>query len=203
MEGVIYKITSPTGKCYIGKTVNFKKRMADYKALRCKGQPKLYRSLLKHGFENHIIEKLFAGANCHCFLYSLERSFVRLFDSVNTGLNSCAGGIGVSGLSEESRKKLSLAIKINNAMWSETHKEKMRASCRTDEYREAARQRALGNYNGKRIKVRQLDINGKPIAEFDSAMHAERAVAGTLGTKITACCKGKRRTHGGYRWEYA
>lgn len=58
----IYKITSPSGKIYIGQTVNFKRRMQKYKSLLCKKQSKLYSSLLKYGFENHKIEIIFEQA---------------------------------------------------------------------------------------------------------------------------------------------
>jgi group I intron endonuclease len=53
----IYKITSPTGKVYIGQSVNLEKRQREYAALRnCKGQIKLHNSLIKHGFSEHIFE---------------------------------------------------------------------------------------------------------------------------------------------------
>jgi group I intron endonuclease len=53
---IIYKITSPSGKVYIGQTVNFIKRRSRYKKLNCKQQPKLYASLIKYGWENHQLE---------------------------------------------------------------------------------------------------------------------------------------------------
>jgi len=52
--GYIYKITSPSGKVYIGSTINFKNRFNRYKRLDCKLQPRLYNSFLKYGFNNHI-----------------------------------------------------------------------------------------------------------------------------------------------------
>lgn len=52
---VIYKILSPTGRIYIGQTKCFATRVKYYLSLRCKTQVKLYRSLLKYGFENHKI----------------------------------------------------------------------------------------------------------------------------------------------------
>jgi group I intron endonuclease len=56
----IYKITSPSGKIYIGQSTNIKKRFDKYRRidLAVKGQRKLYNSLLKYGFENHICEIL-------------------------------------------------------------------------------------------------------------------------------------------------
>lgn len=55
----IYKITSPSGKVYIGQTINVYKRWEyDYKPLNCKGQPKLLNSLKKYGYEAHKFEVL-------------------------------------------------------------------------------------------------------------------------------------------------
>lgn len=53
---VIYKITSPFNKIYIGQTKNITKRKDAYKKLRCKYQHHIYRSLVKYGWENHLFE---------------------------------------------------------------------------------------------------------------------------------------------------
>ena len=52
----IYKITSPSGKIYIGQSINIIKRFKNYKCLSCKDQPIIYNSFKKHGVENHIFE---------------------------------------------------------------------------------------------------------------------------------------------------
>lgn len=52
----IYKIISPTGKIYIGQSINIKQRWGIYKNLNCQSQIRLYNSLNKYGFENHILE---------------------------------------------------------------------------------------------------------------------------------------------------
>jgi len=49
----IYKITSPTGKVYIGQSKNIHQRWKFYFFLNCKNQIHLYNSLKKYGFENH------------------------------------------------------------------------------------------------------------------------------------------------------
>lgn len=50
----IYKITSPTGKIYIGQSWNIKERFRTYKRLKCKAQRKLYSSLAKYSTCLHI-----------------------------------------------------------------------------------------------------------------------------------------------------
>jgi hypothetical protein len=52
----IYKITSPTGKIYIGQSTNINNRKYYYSSIKCDKQPKLYNSLLKYGWEQHIFE---------------------------------------------------------------------------------------------------------------------------------------------------
>lgn len=52
----IYKITSPSGKVYIGQGVNIYKRYLSYKNGHSKNQVRLYNSILKHGFDSHVFE---------------------------------------------------------------------------------------------------------------------------------------------------
>jgi group I intron endonuclease len=54
----IYKITSPTGKTYIGQSTNIDWRWEQYNKYPAsfKGQRRLYNSITKHGVDNHIFE---------------------------------------------------------------------------------------------------------------------------------------------------
>lgn len=52
----IYKITNPNGKVYIGQAVDIDKRKNQYSKLQCTSQKKLYSSLTKYGFSNHLFE---------------------------------------------------------------------------------------------------------------------------------------------------
>jgi group I intron endonuclease len=53
----IYKITSPSGKIYIGQSVNIALRWNQYKLLyKTIMGPKLYHSLKKYGCDNHTFE---------------------------------------------------------------------------------------------------------------------------------------------------
>ena len=49
----IYYIENPEGKVYVGQSRNVKKRLQGYSNLNCKGQPKLYESLKKFGWDSH------------------------------------------------------------------------------------------------------------------------------------------------------
>ena len=49
----VYKIVSPSGKVYIGKSQHMQSRMNLYKNGHTKQQPKIHRSFNKYGFDNH------------------------------------------------------------------------------------------------------------------------------------------------------
>jgi len=52
----IYKITNPNGRIYIGQSVNIERRMRSYVNVskQVSSSVKLYRSLKKHTFDNHL-----------------------------------------------------------------------------------------------------------------------------------------------------
>lgn len=102
----IYKITSPTGKIYVGQSCNIKKRFLKYKRINCKSQSKLYNSLLKHKVENHIFEIIE-----ECLLNSLnerERYWQDKYNVLTQGLNCQLTETNnkVGELSKETKQKL-------------------------------------------------------------------------------------------------
>lgn len=107
----IYKITTPSGKIYIGQSVNLARRFNCYKRLDCKRQPYIYNSILKYGIENHkfeIIEECLIE-----FLNEREIFYIKLYDTFNTkhGLNLREGGKHFNKMSDESKLKLSNSLK--------------------------------------------------------------------------------------------
>lgn len=128
----IYKITSPSGKIYIGQSIDIKRRWLDYKTRVNCTQRALTRSFKKYGVKNHQfdiieycdIEKL----NCS------ERFWQDEFDATGrNGLNCLLTACGekLYKHSEETLKKISDKMKgANNPMYgknfSEEHKNKLR-----------------------------------------------------------------------------
>jgi group I intron endonuclease len=103
----IYKITSPSGKIYIGQTTNYSKRYNAYKNHKCKLQPKLFASIEKYGFINHTIEIV---KECEVEdLNYYERYYQEYYESVLNGLNlRYTATTDKSGfMSEETKKKMS------------------------------------------------------------------------------------------------
>ena len=104
----IYKITSPTGRVYIGQAVDLNRRISGYSMVSTyKKQPKLKNSFLKHGVENHqfdIIEYC-SEEELNCS----ERFWQDEFDVLNGGLNCVLQDCGEKRkvYNEELRKKIS------------------------------------------------------------------------------------------------
>ena len=103
----IYKITSPSGKIYIGQSVNFAKRMSRYRLLSCKAQPKLYNSLSKYGFSSHRAEILEVCDSS--VLDEREIHYITFFDSVNKGMNLRSGG----SAGKQSSESIAKMVKAN------------------------------------------------------------------------------------------
>lgn len=85
----IYKITAPNGLIYIGKTVDFKRRMSEYKRNDTKKQPRLKSSIDRFGWESHTVEILFEGPCIPEELRYLEQFYIRIHNSTDPkiGLN--------------------------------------------------------------------------------------------------------------------
>ncbi len=102
----IYKITSPTKKIYIGKSIDILRRWQGYNSINCQNQTYLYNSLKKYGVKKHKFEII-----CQCDkseLNNLEKYYIALFQCFNSkyGLNLREGGDGGSTCSDETREKL-------------------------------------------------------------------------------------------------
>ena len=107
----IYKITSPTGRIYIGQSVDIEKRWKYYKRLSCNKQPVIYRSLKKYGVENHTFDIL---EECSVEeLNNREGYWQDFYDVVKNGLNcrrvQTSDNSGYD--SEETKRKRSEALK--------------------------------------------------------------------------------------------
>lgn len=84
----IYKITSPSGRIYIGQSININFRWKQYKKLQaCNKQILLFRSFKKYGVDNHIFEIIEECPNN--LLNKKERFWQDYYDVLNSvkGLN--------------------------------------------------------------------------------------------------------------------
>lgn len=187
----IYKITSPSGKIYIGQSVNINNRISSYRNLKCRNQIKLYNSLLKYSFDNHKFEILeecdvnvlnereryyqdfynsSSEKNLNCKLTKTDDKTG--FLSAETKSKISAGNKGKK-VSLESRKKMSYAkmqmtdetkSKLRLKKVSEETKQKLSFLNKGKKIKEETRLKLLVN-NGKSKKV----ICSKTLKIYNSA----------------------------------
>lgn len=127
-SGVIYKLTSPSGKIYVGQTTDLERRLRRYKNLmnyKGRKQPKLFYAIKKHGWDSFVVEILERSIS-ECFLDEKEVEYIEKFDSYRGkhGLNCTAGGKTPRGEehprfgkkhSEEAKRKISKSKKGQKA----------------------------------------------------------------------------------------
>jgi len=118
---VIYKITSPSGRVYVGRTSDVNKRIKQYINGHIKFQRFLYMSIKKYGFETHSFEIIDKFESNNTYAAGKEMFWIRSNMSNFSkwpelrGMNLTDGGEGRIGAkaSEETKQKLRDAHKRN------------------------------------------------------------------------------------------
>lgn len=125
----IYKITSPSGKIYIGKSKNLSQRLNNYKNSeknnKTSSQIRLYNSIQKYGWENHTFQII---EECEISeLYCRERYWQDFYDVIGeNGLNCILQKCEEhpAQISEITRQKMSDSMKgENNPMYGKDWRE--------------------------------------------------------------------------------
>lgn len=156
----IYKITSPTNKIYIGQSIDIKRRFATYRRLhkQVSSSPKLYRSLLKYGYINHIFEII---EECTIeLLNERERYWQDYYNVISkNGLNCILTNTNekrkvMKPLSNKQKKQISLVHK--GKIVSDETKEKIRLARKKQIITTEHKQKISENSGSARIV---LDLN--------------------------------------------
>ena len=106
----IYKLTSPSGSVYIGQSISIEKRFSKYRNMNCKGQSRLYYSMLHHGVDKFSFEIIHALPENppQVALDFFECSYIAYYKSIGTSmLNLKDGGHHGVRYSKESRQRMS------------------------------------------------------------------------------------------------
>ena len=128
--GIIYLLTSPSGKQYVGQTVQplkarLKGHESDAKRDRNTHLP-LCRSILKYGISS-FKHKIIAKAKDREDLDNLERYYISILNTCQEGLNVDEGGRGRSGFKLNEKQKEALR-KTNSKPKTKEHRENMSKS---------------------------------------------------------------------------
>lgn len=157
MEGIIYKYTSPTGKVYIGQTLDEERRRTEFlnKDVRYAGK-RIENARHKYGPENFKYEILERKEyrTVEEALYDLnlmESYYIGVFDSYKNGYNMTYGGEGVRGMvfSEETKKKISETLKEYFKTTENPFKGKKHTKETKEKLSAIARQRECSPFKGR------------------------------------------------------
>ena len=222
----IYKIVSPSGKVYIGQSVDIRQRKYQYKSA-CKYKnktqlgPKLYNSFIKYGWELHIFEVI---EECTIELLK-ERETFHKQQHINefgwkTALFCEIYDLGGGPKSDAIKIKISNSNKGKNI--SEETKNRMRQSHLGLKHNVVVKGKDHGLFGKPKSKqhvenmmknrevvieatirllskpVIQYDLQGNFIKEWPSITAAKTFIKGD----VNAVLYGKSKTAGGFKWKY-
>lgn len=178
---VVYRHTSPSSKIYIGITCQKPEYRWGKDGKRYKNSHKFYNAIQKYGWTNFKHEILYSGLN-EISAKLIEEDLIYYYKSLNISYNITDGGDGTKGItpSEETRKKMSNSRK--NIMKENP-----------------AIIKNIINYNSKSIS--QYSKDGRFINTYNSIMEAERD-NNISNSHISECCRGLRKTAGGFIWRF-
>ena len=186
----IYKITSPSGKIYIGQSVNILSRINKYKNAKCITQPIILKSILKYGWENHVFEIV-----CECKKEELnekERYYQEIFE--------CIGKNGLNCMLTNTRTKSGKARqetidKLTGRKLPESTREKMRNKKLSEETRRKISQSNTGRKVSEETKkkISQSNSGKKRTQEYIEKMK-QRIVSEETKRKLSLANKGKKRS---------
>jgi len=150
-EWIIYKVINPNNRIYVGLTMNFKQRMASYKAKDCKKQPILYASFVKYGIENHSFEIIDSFESDLIYAQGKEMFWIRsLMSNSNkfnrNGMNCNDGGGGNGGrkLSIESISKIKESKRKNPRKFTEEEKQRVSERMKGHKYNKLGKKTPFG-----------------------------------------------------------
>ena len=211
----IYKIISPSKKIYIGQATNIKKRWDYYTKTICNDQPKLYNSLKKYGWKQHMFEIIE-----ECSVEQLDekeifykQQFINEFGWDKALFCHLIDGKG-GHKSEETKHKISQAnkgkkhsvesclkksISLIGRKYSYETKQKMRKSnlgVSRGKGISKSKEQILKTSKSLRKSVLQYDLKGNFIKEWEGGIEVQNI----LNLNINSYINGKAKTAGGFIW---
>lgn len=199
---VVYKHISPSGKVYIGITSNIKRRW-EGKGKAYKACNKFYNAIQKYGWDNIKHEILYTDLS-EQEAKAKEIELISYYKACNISYNITDGGDGTLGRKmTEKHKALLRKIHTGNTYSLgrvQSKEEKMKKGDKIRGLKRSADTRKRLSDSSKK-KVYRYNLEGDFIDAWDSALDAQNAL-NIPRAKIGACCLGKLKTSGGFRWSF-
>ena len=189
MIGIIYKYTSPSGKVYIGQTIDEKKRRKEFRNLNIKyAGRKINHARKKYGpenFEYEVLEryKFRVMERARKKLNEREKYYIELYDSYRHGYNSDTGGWDARGFrwSEETKAEFREKMKDKpNSFLGKHHTDETRAIL-SEKAKQAYANGRVPNFKGKHHTEEAKRKN----SEAHKALYANGSIPYMLGKHLT------------------
>ena len=229
MDYIVYRHTSPSGKCYIGMTCQTMERRARGGGRAYSGCTAFYKAIQKYGWDNFTHEVLESGLS-YDEACEKERYYITLFRSLTSerGYNLETGGGANTTVNEETKKKISEKLtgrkgtphtpesrrKLSEARRgkkmpprSEEYRRKMSLALTgrkfTPEHRaNISKSKSGAATSGKNNSHPRAVLCVETGVIFDTIKEAGDFTGGS-SKNIISCCRGRLNTSGGYHWRYA
>ena len=198
---IVYIYTFPNGKKYIGQTKNTLAQRAGSKGHRYKGQL-VYNAIEKYGWNN--IQKEIFKCKSKEEMDELEKQLILKYKTQdrNFGYNIEPGGYESKSISEETRKKLSLAHSgEKNYFYGKHYRGKdhpMFGKHHTEEAKQKMRLAHLGKTPTNAKKVICIETQKIYPSATSAAIELKLNYSGGIGR----ACEGRQKTAGGYHWAW-
>ncbi len=223
----IYKITSPSNKIYIGQSWNISSRIGSYKSVKCKGQPKLYESLKKYGWESHsfeIVHELPEDVDQYT-LDSYETLYFNLYSDCRFVMMNVREP-GKGGKLSQSTKKILSLVNTGKKYSDEVNKKKGKSGVLNGMYGKVSplKGKTVSSDRLNKVKeywtedkkvarstkyLREFNPNSKAVNQYDKSgnfiKHWPCITSAELELNIShvgSVCQGSRKSAGGFIWKF-
>jgi len=93
--GVVYLLTSPSGKQYVGQSWDLPNRKVHYRHGNCSSQRALHNAIVKYGWESFSVSVIAQGIQTQSALDATESAFISMLGTLSPrGYNLMSGGRG-------------------------------------------------------------------------------------------------------------
>ena len=200
-------------KYYVGSTsMNPKERW--HSGWGYKNQPKMWADIQNSDWNKDWVHGILGKFENKKDALNYEAFLIAMLDTIENGYNTSSYSRGTYKRSEVTKRKISNSMSgEKNHMYGKHHSEeaKKKISDNHADFR-GEKHPLFGKHHTEGSKkkmaeskgvngILQYSKDGELIAEYQSTMDAERHT-GCHHAHICACCKGKRKSCGGYIWKY-
>lgn len=206
--GIIYKYTSPSGKCYIGQTTRPAERKTEHVSQAYSGsQLAFHRAIRKYGISNftyEVISSVRASSKKKLkeSLDILESFYIKKYKSNGIGgYNLTCGGEGILGYSHSPITKSKLSVSHKGKTFSTETRKKMSSWQLGKKLSQSTKDKISKAHIGQATNKRKCyQYDGTILVGIYSSVKEASNYTGICKTAISSVLSGRRKTAGGFIW---